>query len=213
MSARFRPRTPTDSPALHPLHSISLQFRRLHLRSIAFRRPQTGETVRTQIVRARKAKWPRDSVRPASNSPRGSARTRHGNNREHGHFPTATFRWRSISPLGKWPTSLIKPNWSDTPLLGYAHGWTRPPTRPPPASLPLRSTIGESDSLASRWRDCAFGKCAHRRSGGVGMKDRRGLRCSFVRAFGLALLSRTEHKSSYIQSRPICRIPLPRDPR
>jgi hypothetical protein len=45
--------------------------------------------------------WPRDSVRPASNSPRGSARTRHGNNREHGHFPTAAFRWRSISPLGK----------------------------------------------------------------------------------------------------------------
>jgi threonine synthase len=23
------------------------------------------------------------------------------NNREHGHFPTAAFRWRSISPLGK----------------------------------------------------------------------------------------------------------------
>ena len=46
MSARFRPRTMTDSPALHPLHSISLQFHRLHFRSIAFRRPQTVETVR-----------------------------------------------------------------------------------------------------------------------------------------------------------------------
>ena len=41
-----RLRTITDSPALHPLHSISLQFRRLHFRSIAFRRPQTAETVR-----------------------------------------------------------------------------------------------------------------------------------------------------------------------
>ena len=48
MSARFRPRTTTDSPALHPLHSISLQFRRLHFHSIAFRRPQTGETVRNK---------------------------------------------------------------------------------------------------------------------------------------------------------------------
>ena len=69
----------TDSPALHPLHSISLQFRRLHFRSIAFRRPQTGETVRTQIVRARNVKWPRDFVRPASNSPRCFARARHRN--------------------------------------------------------------------------------------------------------------------------------------
>jgi hypothetical protein len=120
----------TDSPALQPLHSAPFQFRRLHFHSTAFRRPQTGETVRRQIVRARmmagaastgretssgqqaiahesllagkaSAIWPRDSVRPASNSPRGSARTRHGNNREHGHFPTAAFRWRSISPLGK----------------------------------------------------------------------------------------------------------------
>ena len=41
-----RLRTMTDSPALQPLHSISLQFRRLHFRSIAFRRPQTAETVR-----------------------------------------------------------------------------------------------------------------------------------------------------------------------
>ena len=24
-----------------------------------------------------------------------------GNNREHGHFPTATLRWRSVSPFGK----------------------------------------------------------------------------------------------------------------
>jgi hypothetical protein len=44
-SARFRPRTMTDSPALHPLHSISLQFRRLHFRFTSFRRPQTVETV------------------------------------------------------------------------------------------------------------------------------------------------------------------------
>ena len=83
----------TDSPALQPLHSAPFQFRRLHFHSTAFRRPQTGETVRRQIVRARmmagaastgretssgqqaiahesllagkaSAIWPRDSVRP-----------------------------------------------------------------------------------------------------------------------------------------------------
>ena len=43
----------TDSPALQPLHSAPFQFRRLHFHSTAFRRPQTGETVRRQIVRAR----------------------------------------------------------------------------------------------------------------------------------------------------------------
>jgi hypothetical protein len=36
----------TDSPALHPLHSASFQFRRLHFHFTAFRRPQTAETVR-----------------------------------------------------------------------------------------------------------------------------------------------------------------------
>jgi len=55
LSARFRPRTMTDSPALHPLHSISLQFRRLHFHSIAFRRPQTGETVRKKSCAPEKA--------------------------------------------------------------------------------------------------------------------------------------------------------------
>jgi hypothetical protein len=30
-------------------------------------------------------------LRPAKNS---------GINREHGHFPTATLRWRSVSPFG-----------------------------------------------------------------------------------------------------------------
>jgi hypothetical protein len=44
----------TDSPALQPLHSAPFQFRRLHFHSTAFRRPQTGETVRKQIVHARK---------------------------------------------------------------------------------------------------------------------------------------------------------------
>ena len=37
----------------------------------------------------------------------------------------------------------------------------------------------------------------------IGMKDRLGLRCSCLRACGLALLSRSRHKSYYTQSRPI----------
>ena len=122
MSARFRPRTiweaglRPDSSALHPLHSISLQFRRLHFRSIAFRRSQTGETVRRQIVRARMmagaARTGREtsSGQGISNTARGFACRRRqsnstamlrtgrwvqampANNREHGHFPNATLR-------------------------------------------------------------------------------------------------------------------------
>ena len=34
-----------------------------------------------------------------------------------------------------------------------------------------------------------------------------------LRACGLALLTRIKHKEYYLQSRPICRLPLPRDPR
>ena len=41
------PKAPvTDSPALRPLHSIPFHFRRLQFHSIAFRRPQTVETVK-----------------------------------------------------------------------------------------------------------------------------------------------------------------------
>ena len=59
------------------------------------------------------------------------------------HYAGAPFRRPE-----KWPTSLVKPDWSDTPLLGYAHGWTRLPLRPPPPSHPLRSTSGESEQTA-----------------------------------------------------------------
>ena len=49
-----RPAPVTDSPAFQPLHSISLQLRRLRFRSIAFRSLQTGETVKADIGRTQK---------------------------------------------------------------------------------------------------------------------------------------------------------------
>jgi hypothetical protein len=85
LSTRFRPRMTTDSPICTRSTPFHFNFggrqcgSHLHFHSIAFRRPQTVETVRTQIVRARNAKWPRDFVRPVSNSPRCFARARHRN--------------------------------------------------------------------------------------------------------------------------------------
>ena len=82
------------------------------------------------------------------------------------HFAGAPFR-RSE----RWPTSLINPNWSDTPPLGYTAVCRDFPFALSSHSLPFRSTSGESDLLASRSRDCAIGKCAHRLRGGIGMKE------------------------------------------
>ena len=136
VSARFRPRTMTDSPALHPLHSSrsSPAFRRNGIGSmpgLSLLRSDGRKLARQseQLVRARKSKTPMVArLRPTrtSNSPRCFARARHrntargsacrrghaigreaspgqdiGSSREHGHFPNATLRWRSVSPPGK----------------------------------------------------------------------------------------------------------------
>jgi hypothetical protein len=56
----------TDSPALQPLHSIAFRLQRFHLHSTAFRRPQTGETVKSHRARPKEQghQRPRDYVRP-----------------------------------------------------------------------------------------------------------------------------------------------------
>jgi hypothetical protein len=87
-----------------------------------------------------------------------------GNNREHGQlslapliFRCTAFRSRALRSRN-CPTSLIKPNWSDTPPVGYTavcHGF---PFAPSPHSLPFRSTSGESETH-------------NRLRGGVGMKQ------------------------------------------
>ena len=128
-SARFRPRTMTDSPALHPLHSTAAIRKQRRSAIASFRRPQTGETVRKRRARPKKgfqrprcsAYRPRPAIaRDASHgqdtairreAPPVAEDKQYGreaspgkdisNNREHGHFPTATLRWRSVSPFGK----------------------------------------------------------------------------------------------------------------
>ena len=99
VSARFRPRTTTDSPALHPLHSsLSPAFRRTASAPCRFRLRSDGRKLARQaeqLVLARKSKTPeaarlrhgpncnmgamlRMSPR-TSNSPRCFARARHRN--------------------------------------------------------------------------------------------------------------------------------------
>jgi hypothetical protein len=70
------------------------------------------------------------------------------NNREHGHFPTAAFRCASFRRSERWPTSLVNPNWSDTPPLGYMAVCRDFPFALSSHSLPFRSTSGESELLA-----------------------------------------------------------------
>jgi hypothetical protein len=72
------------------------------------------------------------------------------------------------------------------------------------AARALRSAVEESDSLASRCRDCAGNESAD---------PANVAHIGYAAPLSCRNASRTEHKSSYIQSRPICRIPLARDPR
>ena len=111
---------------LHPLHSISLQFRRLHFRSIRSDgrklprpsktavRPKIPETARLRPAKtsaiARDASHGQDTAIRREAPPvaedtvvgrEASPGQNIGNSREHGHFPDATLRWRSVSPPGR----------------------------------------------------------------------------------------------------------------
>ena len=117
----------------------------------------------------------------------------------------------------KQPNSLVKPNWSDTTAAGCGQVCRARPCCHRVAAHALRSAVVESEKWRSRWRDDAGKRdparmlLALRRRWHEGTADATLL--TSLRGWASALLSRTEHKSSYIQSRPICRIPLARDPR
>jgi hypothetical protein len=171
LPARFRPRTMTDSPALHPLHSISLQLHKFHFRFISFRRPQTGETVRNKSCAPEKAKRPRDSVRPAAIArdaphgqdtaiwPRDSVRPRQAIVREAppGQDMAITVRsaisapppFRKLHCSGqKQPNSLVKTDWSDTTAAGCGQVCRARPCCHRVADHALRSAVAESENLA-----------------------------------------------------------------
>jgi hypothetical protein len=183
VSARFRPRTMTDSPALHPLHSAAAIRKQRRSAIAAFRRPQTAETVRTARARPKKQSTNGREASPdqgTSSSPRCFARARHiGNSREHGHFPDATLRWRSISPPGRMADLTDKTRLVRDPVAGLRSLLSRIAlVAPNPAIIPLRSIGGDSDSLASRWRDCAGNESSrpgergtHRLRGSVVMQE------------------------------------------
>ncbi len=159
-SALFGPRPMTDSPALHPLHSaVANRFAGYADAIAAFRRPQTGETVtniqahpqtpEAAMLRI-SASTPqygarlRLSPKTSAIAPRGFARCKTP------ALTVSTASFRSLRRLRSriWPTSLTKPNWSDTSPSGCV-----PCVRPRPcthrvAALALRSAVEESESLA-----------------------------------------------------------------
>ena len=198
-SARFRPRPMTDSPLSArstPLRSNFAGYISTSLHSDGRKLARQSEN---KSCAPEKTKWPRDFVRPASNSPRCSARARHGNKargsacrrgraivREASPgqdmaITVSTAIFRPLHSAGapfrrseRWPTSLMvaptQVGWSDTPPLGYTAVCRDFPFAISSHSLPFRSTSGESELLASRSRDCAICKCTHRLRGGIGMK-------------------------------------------
>ena len=169
VSARFRPRTTTDSPALHPFHSAAAIRKRRRSAFASFQRLQTAETVRTARARPEKQDTAirreappvaEDTVVGREASPGQDI----GNSREHGHFPDATLRWRFVSPPGKvadltdgGPPQGVGLTLRRQAACGSAE---RGPCTHRVAARALRSVVEESDSLASRCRDCAGNESA-----------------------------------------------------
>ena len=59
--------------------------------------------------------------------------------------------------LQNWPTPLEKPNWSETPALDFTACRLRfPRVAMELAVMPFRSSAGDSENLAPRYRDCAW---------------------------------------------------------
>ena len=126
---------------------------------------------------------------------------------------TASFRGQRNE---SGPTSLRRPHQSDTPQLGYTHGWTRLPFHPKPASHPLRSTSGESEHLAGARATAPGTNPAdppHHIGlrAAAGMSERQTLRCSFLRVWAFALLNQVTAQLDVIFiCRSLCRRRNPR---
>ena len=135
------------------------------------------------------------------------------------HYAGAPFR-RSE----KWPTSLIKPNWSDTSPPGCVQVCRARPCTHRVAARALRSAVEESDLLASRWRAEAWlqvtGSLRQTRQserwlcGGVGVREQPTLRFSLRCEAGCRLCFPGQNTRAVIfKAAPFCRVPLARDPR
>ncbi len=114
----------TDSQTSQPLHSIPLQFRRLHFRYIAFRRSQTGETVRT--ARARPDR--KDSTKRKASPGECMAI-----NREHG-FRLLRLHARQTSAAHTSRLSLRRPNPDLTPQIIWSDARASHSAPDPPAA-------------------------------------------------------------------------------
>jgi hypothetical protein len=161
---------------LQPLHSISLQFRRLHFCSIAFQRPQTAETVKDSgapkdsrgrdaphIGQDRQYGRATSSGQEISITARGSACRRRQSNSTARLRPvqdaaitvrsaiSAPPPFRKLHCSGqKQPNSLVKPDWSDTTAAGCGQVCRARPCCHRVAAHALRSAVVESDKWLSR---------------------------------------------------------------
>jgi len=122
----------TDSPALQPLHSLPRSASQItrcafaHSDGRKLSRQSGHKSCAPEMQNGRETSSDQQAIAcDASHGPVGAgsacqygARLRPArwvqappaNNREHGHFPTATLRWRSISPLGQMPDLTDKTN-------------------------------------------------------------------------------------------------------
>lgn len=216
-SALFRPRPMTDSPALHPLHSaVANRFAGCADAIAAFRRPQTGETVRN--IRAHpktpeaamlriSARTPqygarlRLSPKTSAIAPRGFARCKTS------ALTVSTASFRSLRRLRSriWPTSLTKPNWSDTSPSGCVQCVRPRPSRRRPRTSLCRRRVRE---LGLRYRDCAGNESSrpgqrHRLRGWLSRTTSRTLRFSlqvFAARLGVRLCSPVLHTTHIVRS-------------
>ena len=167
VSARFRPHRWPDSSALQPLHSISLQLRRLRFRSIrsdGHKLPRPARTpLRPEIQETRgrdaphigqSAIWPRDFVRPRHQqygarlrlSPKTAAIARDAS---HGQDAarvavTASFHGAPQAALAKLADPAGKIIWSDTTAAGCGQVCRARPCTHRVAAHALRSDVVES---------------------------------------------------------------------
>ena len=197
-----------------PLHSISLQFRRLHFRSIRSdgrKLPRPSKTaVRPKIPEAAMLRISAKTgnmaarLRPAKKS---ALRREAPPVAEVGAISvrsaiSAPPPFRKLHCSGqKPPNSLVKPNWSDTTAAGCGQVCRARPCCHRVAAHALRSAVVESDKLAGAGAT-APGNATRRKVAGFARRWHEGpadtTLLTSLRGWVSALLSRQPHKRCYL---------------
>ncbi len=173
------PRTTTDSPVSRLLHFADAICSATSAIALAsFRQPQTRETVKPSIVRPQEKQ-------PVRHAPPGDCEP-------------DEFRLAPTAPL--FLGHAAAPHLSRTlrALTPRPAGSAFPVALPSRPCHPFRQSTERPSKPASRYRDSAMAdsrRPAPPQICGAGMKDRRRLRFSFLRAWASALRTRAEHNT------------------